>query len=128
MFPSINTDLHLDSHATGLNTPSCRSLICLHTSLTTDFLLFLTHKLSVCFTLSSSKHSAPSNLVPRSLPSLLNLSTGEKPRGEEDEAERTAGGGDKRNKTHRGQESEAETVRKQHGQEASVGEEARRVY
>lgn len=92
MFTSTNTDLHLDSHSTCLNTPSCRSLICLHTSLTTDFLLFLTHKLSVCFTLSS-KHSAPSNLVPRSLPSLLNLSTGEKPRGEEDEAERTAGGG-----------------------------------
>lgn len=51
------------------------------------------------------KHSATSNVLTPSLPSLLNLSTGEKPRGgEEYGAERRAGGGREKTETQRARE------------------------
>ncbi len=76
------------------------------------------------FHASITNHSALSNLVTRSLPSRLNLSTGEKPRGEEDKRRGEWVAGQKQ-KQETEQDSETEGKRKQQGQEASVGEKVR---
>lgn len=96
---SFSTFMQLALTHLHTNLASISTLIpqpCLHASLSknSEHFSHTSYEFVSCF--HNQKDSAPSNAVTRSLPSLLNLSTGEKPRGEEDEAERRAGGGGKK--------------------------------
>lgn len=117
---SCNLPQHTFIQILHLPSPSSRSHAFTHCLLQTlDYFSHTSYEFVSRF--HNQKHSSASNVVTRSLPSLLNLSTGERRGGRSGgEDSRWEGGRRKRKQRHRGRESETQRARSKRGRRREI--------